>query len=490
MAEIADVVVVGGGGGGLASALAAIEAEAEVTLIESGAEVGGTSRLSIGSITASGTRWQRARGIADSPDAHFADMDLFPLPAGMSDNLALRRILVDNVTPTLDWLAALGLVFHGPMPEPPHTRPRMHNVLPAGRAYIAVLARHCARRGVRIHLHCPAERLIVESGRVAGVVARTPLGEVEFRARRGVVLASGDISAAADLRAKYLPAETHPLDPINPGAEGGGHRMALALGARVVNGGHFVGPEIRFVQPKTKTFVERLPVTRALGHAMRMALAAAPRALLRPFVVAYMTAALAPSHKMFEAGAFLVNANGARFVDELNEPGYALAAQPEKIAYVILDSRVAERFARWPDFVSTAPGIAYAYFDDYRRYRPDLLHRGETIVELAQSIGASGAALTHAVAQAGSRPWLAEPPYYALGPAKAWLMTTDGGLAVNTRLEVLGPDDAPIPGLYAAGSAGQGGMLLPGHGQHLGWAFTSGRIAGRNAAMGERGWRP
>jgi hypothetical protein len=40
-----------------------------------------------------------------------------------------------------------------------------------------------------------------------------------------------------------------------------------------------------------------------------------------------------------------------------------------------------------------------------------------------------------------------------------------------------------IPGLYAAGSNGQGGVLLEGHGHHLGWAFISGRIAGRNAAF-------
>ena len=41
----------------------------------------------------------------------------------------------------------------------------------------------------------------------------------------------------------------------------------------------------------------------------------------------------------------------------------------------------------------------------------------------------------------------------------------------------------PIPGLYAAGSTGQGGLLLKGHGHHLGWAFASGRRAGRNAAL-------
>ena len=54
---------------------------------------------------------------------------------------------------------------------------------------------------------------------------------------------------------------------------------------------------------------------------------------------------------------------------------------------------------------------------------------------------------------------------------------------MTEQLEVIGADGAPIPGLYAAGSTGQGGLLLYGHGHHLGWAFVSGRIAGRNAAL-------
>ena len=61
-------------------------------------------------------------------------------------------------------------------------------------------------------------------------------------------------------------------------------------------------------------------------------------------------------------------------------------------------------------------------------------------------------------------------------------MIADGGLNVDTQLRVLDRNRCPVPGLFAAGSTGQGGLLLEGHGHHLGWAFTSGRIAGRNAA--------
>ncbi|HSV44679.1 MAG TPA: FAD-binding protein, partial [Ramlibacter sp.] len=70
----------------------------------------------------------------------------------------------------------------------------------------------------------------------------------------------------------------------------------------------------------------------------------------------------------------------------------------------------------------------------------------------------------------------------ALGPIRYLINFTDGGVAVSDDLQVLGQGGQPVPGLYAAGLSGMGGVLLEGHGHHLGWAFTSGRLAGRRAA--------
>jgi fumarate reductase flavoprotein subunit len=67
---------------------------------------------------------------------------------------------------------------------------------------------------------------------------------------------------------------------------------------------------------------------------------------------------------------------------------------------------------------------------------------------------------------------------------RAVFVHAEGGLAVDHAHRVLGPDNSPIAGLFAAGSTGQGGLLLKGHGHHLAWAFVSGRRAGRNAARG------
>ena len=95
---------------------------------------------------------------------------------------------------------------------------------------------------------------------------------------------------------------------------------------------------------------------------------------------------------------------------------------------------------------------------------------------LTRTVDASNAAV------AAPRAALLRGPLYGLGPVKNYINYTDGGLAINTGLQVLGKDDVPIPRLYAAGATGQGGLLLKGHGNHLGWGFTSGRLAGQTAA--------
>ena len=39
----------------------------------------------------------------------------------------------------------------------------------------------------------------------------------------------------------------------------------------------------------------------------------------------------------------------------------------------------ADQVGAWPSFVSTAPGVAYAYLKDYRRNRRDIYHQAATL---------------------------------------------------------------------------------------------------------------
>ena len=81
----------------------------------------------------------------------------------------LHANLVDNVAESVAWLERLGVTFYGPMPEPPHRQPRMHNILPNSRAYIYFLAKEARRVGVDIRVKSRVEKLVVENGRVVGV---------------------------------------------------------------------------------------------------------------------------------------------------------------------------------------------------------------------------------------------------------------------------------------------------------------------------------
>jgi fumarate reductase flavoprotein subunit len=213
-----------------------------------------------------------------------------------------------------------------------------------------------------------------------------------------------------------------------------------------------------------------------------------PDPLLRPFLMSFVTTYLAPSHNLFDKGAILVNREGRRFCDERDAPQLAIPRETDRMAWIVLDAKMAARFGAWPNYISTAPGVAYAYLDDYLKNRKDICFRAATLEGVAAKAGIDGKALATTVADynAGSdrrdRPALERGPYVVIGPAKSWMLLTEGGLRVDTSLHVLDDDGAPIPGLFAAGSTGQGGLLLDGHGHHLGWAFTSGRIAGASAA--------
>ncbi|MGE0767248.1 MAG: FAD-dependent oxidoreductase [Hyphomicrobiaceae bacterium] len=484
----ADVIVVGGGGSGLAAAAEAAGLGRRVILLEKEQRLGGSTAWSVGSISATNTPQQRAAGIVDHPDAHFEDLEALAGPNANRDNRQLRRILVDNITDTLAWLERAGLVFVGPNPEPPHRLPRMHNVLPNSRAFPEMLGRLCRARGVEIRLATLADGIIMEGGRAVGVRALSGDGSgvsADLRARGGIVLAGGDFAANAAMKGELAGEAAVAVDAVNPRATGDAIRIARAIGAEVVNGDIIRGPIMRFVPPERESLLRRLPPQRWLARTLALAQRYLPAAIQRPFAMSFLVTALGPSRGLFEAGAILVNAQGHRFTDELGNPSAAVPSQPGRLAYIVMDARVAAQFSAWPNFVSTAPGVAYAYLADYKRSRRDIYHEAATTAALASALDMPAANLAASIASAtrNGRPAPADGPCVALGPVKSYVVFTDGGLRVTERLEILGSDGTPVPGLYGAGSTGQGGVLLEGHGHHLGWAFVSGRIAGRNAAL-------
>jgi fumarate reductase flavoprotein subunit len=497
LGQTVDVIVIGAGASGLSAAIEAAGAGANTLVLEKNAEPGGSSRLSVGSINAAGSSLQKRAGIVDTPDEHFEDMDLFMGAFASKENRALRRILVDNAADTLEWMMSLGLSFYGPTADPPHRHPRMHNVLPNSRAYPFFLGREARRRGARVELNAPVEELLrAPDGGVRGVRAVPQGRAVEIEARMGVVIAAGDYSNGTELKQAYRP-ELANIPAINPTATGDGHRMGEAFGARIVNGEVIYGPGLRFCAPPRATLVSRLPPSRALGKLMQWALRYLPARLFRPFIMSFMTASLGPEASLLRAGAVLLNRHGERFADELQPCGLAIARQPDARAWLVFDERVAQRFSGPPHYVSTAPGVAFAYLPDYRRHRKDLYHCAPTLAALAADAGLPARGVEEAIEKhnqalaaqhaAGERHAVSQGPFHALGPLESRIVITDGGLAVDTRHRVLRADGNVIPRLYAVGAAGQGGALLAGNGHHICWAATSGRRAGRFVVASAQG---
>jgi succinate dehydrogenase/fumarate reductase flavoprotein subunit len=487
-----DIIVVGGGGSGLAAAVESARAGARVVVIERNAILRGSTGMSVGSVTSSQTDLQRAHGIIDTPDEHYEDMGVLAEMRGARDNLELRRILVDEVPETVRWLQQLGVVFFGPMPEPPHKKPRMHNVLPNSRAYIHYLSKECRRRGVDFVMNARVKSLVKDADRVAGVVAAIDDKERIFQARRAVILASGDYNAQCVMRSRFANAGSE-AEGVNTN-EGDGQSLGLKEGSDILNGNIIWGPLLRLMPPKRLHPLTVLPPWRPMTLAMRFSLEKLPAGLLRPFIMSFVTTFIAPERALFRQGAILVNSHGARFTDEMDRPAYDVPLQPGKKVFIVMGTDVIRKFKQWPNFVSTAPGVAYAYLPDYKRTRADIYYAADTLDELARKIGVSPPTLGDTIAsynkvltegrlknRSADIKAIGEPPFCALGPVESRIVITDGGLKVSSHHEVLRSDETVVNGLYAVGSVGQGGLLLEGHGHHLAWAFTSGRRAGRFA---------
>ncbi|MBP7001514.1 FAD-dependent oxidoreductase [Amaricoccus sp.] len=345
-----------------------------------------------------------------------------------------------------------------------------------GNALAARLLRSALDKGVEIRTGAPAERLVVEDGRVVGAaIGGAEAGVV--RARRGVVLATGGFPHdAARIAAMFDHAEHHSAAP--EGNAGDGMRMAEAVGARVADD---------LVHPGAWAPVSLVP--RGDGSVGRF-----------PHLV-----------ERAKPGFLAVDAAGRRFVNEADSYHDFMAglfrATPEgaePAAWLIADHAAQRRWglgAAKPFPFPLRPHLASGY-----------LRRGRTIPELARACGIDPAALEATVARfneharrgedpdfgRGASPYnrvqgdaAARWPNPALGPLErgpfyavrivAGSLGTFAGLRTDAAARVTGADGAAIPGLFAVGNdmTSVMGGNYPSGGITLGPAMTFGYVAGR-----------
>jgi len=499
--ETWDIVIVGGGASGLAAAVTAASPNCRVLVLEKCPTLGGTTALAIGSVTAAGTKLQSRVGIQDSTEnfSHDVSDAIFSLDLKDRNNKELTKILIREAGLVVDWIANLGASFVGPFGEPPHRVPRMHNIVPNSKSYISVLSQAAIKRGVTIRTGSTVLELITSGECVTGVKVSTSSGIKNILANKAVILATGDYCSNKKMKMQFMSEESAQVDGINPASTGDGHIMGMAVGAAVCNMDISTGPNLRFVSPNRPLWIESLPTFPAIAKLMGAVAKNAPKKFFRFIAKRFLTVHTSPSVEIFKKGAILINKEGKRFTNELlSAPSLAVAVakQPEKIAFIFIDAFLARIFSKPPNYISTAPSIAYASFDDYRVLRKDIVHKGHNVFQLTKRLEVDHLALSKTIDRykrfvaSGKdddfgRKELGkgfhESPFYLLGPLIGCFSTVEGGLSVDSECHVLTAEGKRISRLYAAGSVGQGGLILPGHGMHIAWALVSGRIAGRNA---------
>src|SRR5664280_2385321 len=122
------LLIVGAGAAGLCAALAAKEAGIDAIVIERDAVPAGSTALSAGLIPAAGTRFQRAKGIADSPQLFAADIQR--KAKGGADGAVVDAV-AQGAGMLIEWLAdRYGLPFDviDNFNYPGHSAMRMHGL--------------------------------------------------------------------------------------------------------------------------------------------------------------------------------------------------------------------------------------------------------------------------------------------------------------------------------------------------------------------------
>lgn len=520
------VCVLGTGGAGLVAAVAAADAGAEVTVLEKGEKVGGTTALS------GGTTWLPAvEGGRDDALAYLGS-----LSHGLIDP-ATAETFVDTGPEFLEWVQRTTPVrFHvvpglpDYHPEHPGGKPKggrsldpdlfrvgalgewAERIVPAervprltlteaplgggrgevapgtpdrarrkaedwrgcGHALVGGLLAALLERGITPRTGTAATDLVLRDGAVAGV--RTADG-TEIGAD-AVVLATGGFEWDPELVAAHLrgPMTSPASVPTNTGD---GLRMAMAAGSALGT-----------MREAWWVPTVEIPGDTAFGR-QRAQLVLAERT--RP-------------------GSILVNATGCRFTNEAAnynalggafhqfDPGaFRYANLP---CWLVLDSAHLRRYG----FLSLPPGAP----------APDWFTTAETLDGLGRELGFPDGSLARTVerfnagAVEGTDPdfgrgtsaydgWngdqdhypgpaatlgpLTEPPFHAV-PVHSGCLGTKGGPQTTVDGQVLHVSGVPMPGLYAAGNAmaGTTGMVYGGAGGTLGPAMVFGYRAGRHAA--------
>ena len=498
-----DVVVIGAGGAGLTAAARTIQNGKKTIVLEKFPQIGGNTTRAGGPLNAAEPEWQnqfkalpgekesleklaatpideidpeyrddfkelqkQIKAYVDSGKNYLFDSVLLHeiqtyLGGKRTDlngneihgNYALVTELVNNVLDSVKWLTDLGVKFDRSdvtMPVGALWRRGHKPVEPMGYAFIHVLGDWVKDHGATVLTETRAQHLIIENGKVTGVVAQSSEGsKVTIHAQK-VILTSGGFGANTKMVQKYNTYWKHIDDDIattnSPAITGDGIALGQEAGADLVGMG----------------FIQLMPVS-------------------DPKTGELFTGIQTPPENFI-----MVNQKGERFVNEFAERDTLAKAAIANgtLFYLIADEKI-----KATAYNTTEESLA-------AQVKAGTLLKADTLEELAEKAGMDPATLVDTIKKynsyvdAGNDPEFGKSafnlkcevaPFYAT-PRKPAIHHTMGGLKINPKAQVINKDGQVITGLYAAGEVAGGlhaGNRLGGN--SLADIFTFGRIAADTA---------
>ncbi len=474
------VVVVGGGNAALCAAISARERGAAVTLLERAPYPlrGGNSRFTAGAMrTVYDGVDDLKRLMPDLGPEELARTDFGSYPRErFYDDMGritryradpeLAAALIDDSFATLDWMRGHGVRFlplYGRQSFEVAGRVRFWGGLTVeavggGPGLVDNLTAAAERGGVTLRYGARVDGLDTRAGRVVGV----RLGD-ERLAADAVVLACGGFEANAAWRARYLgPGWALARVRGTRFNTGDGIRMALAAGA--ASRGHWSGCHAVGWDLNAPEFGDLSVGDGFQKHSY-------------PFGI-------------------MVNADGARFVDEgadfrnytYARYGGEILRQPGQLAWQIFDGRVAHLLrdeyrirqvtrATADTLEALAPQLEGVDPTRFLRTVAEFNAAVDTGTPFDPTVKDGRATRGLALEKSNWANPLDTPPFQAFG-VTCGITFTFGGLHVDASARVIAEDGNPIPGLFGAGEL-VGGLFYfnyPG-----GSGLTAGAVFGRRA---------
>jgi len=508
-----DIIVVGFGAAGGVAAIEAHDAGAATIILEKMSDPGGLSAVSAGGIRVCNDVEECYQYLLATSGGRTPDNIMRGLAEGMFEAPAYVRKLAEvsgaevKVTPALGNYPFPGYeslaycqVVKVPALEQANSYPAIRNPTDGTRLF-RVLEDNVKARSIPVLYRATAERLIRDAqGTVIGLSASIDGKTQNIRARKAVILACGGYEHSDEMKRQYFQAQPV-LTGSFVGNTGDGIRMAQEVGADLWHMWHYHGPygmkhsdpdyELAFYMKAVPMWTPgRADVVSDLGITDLSGKPVSQKALAR---MAWI----------------LVDQNGRRFMDEYPpypgdtgiRPFDAYDTKQQKFpripAFAVFDE---EGRKMYPIGRAVANDRNHHYqwsADNSKEVELGILHRAETLAELARQTGMPQARLEQTIADwnahcaAGSDPDFGRQPD-SMVPIKSapfyWghiypvVINTQGGPVHNIHQQVLNPFGEPIARLYAAGELGSKfGHLYMGGG-NLAECFVGGWTAARHAA--------